>query len=174
MECPAFLNLQTPDSSLQSCINPQSAIGTGIRLGELVSLDLDDIDLDAKHLRVCAKGNICQVKFLKTDLRALLRAWLNERRRMAPDAERALFLSNRGTRITPRQVARRFEVWLARAGIGKQLSPHSLRHSFATHLYEVTADLLVVQRALGHRDIATTEIYTHLVDGRLEEALERL
>jgi integrase/recombinase XerC len=61
-----------------------------------------------------------------------------------------------------------------RAGIGKRLSPHGLRHTFATHLYDATSDLLVVQRALGHRDIATTEIYTHLVDGRLEEALERL
>ena len=149
-------------------------LGTGIRLGELVGLDLDDVDLDAKHLRVCAKGNICQVRFLKTDLRSLLRAWLNERRRMAPDGERALFLSNRGTRITPRQVARRLDGWLARAGIGKRLSPHGLRHTFATHLYDATSDLLVVQRALGHRDIATTEIYTHLVDGRLEEALERL
>jgi integrase/recombinase XerC len=149
-------------------------LGTGIRLGELVGLDLDDVDLDAKHLRVRAKGNICQVKFLKTDLRSLLRAWLNERRRMAPDGERALFLSNRGTRITPRQVARRLDGWLARAGIGKRLSPHGLRHTFATHLYDATSDLLVVQRALGHRDIATTEIYTHLVDGRLEEALERL
>jgi len=85
-----------------------------------------------------------------------------------------LFLSNRGTRITPRQVARRLEDWLVRAGIGKRLSPHGLRHTFATHLYDATSDLLVVQRALGHRDIATTEIYTHLVDGRLEEALERL
>jgi len=149
-------------------------LGTGIRLGELVGLDLDDVDLDAKHLRVCAKGNICQVRFLKTDLRSLLRAWLNERRRMAPDGERALFLSNRGTRITPRQVARRLDGWLARAGIGKRLSPHGLRHTFATHLYDATSDLLLVQRALGHRDIATTEIYTHLVDGRLEEALERL
>ncbi len=149
-------------------------LGTGIRLGELVGLDLDDVDLDAKHLRVRAKGNICQVKFLKTDLRSLLRAWLNERRRMAPGGERALFLSNRGTRITPRQVARRLDGWLARAGIGKRLSPHGLRHTFATHLYDATSDLLVVQRALGHRDIATTEIYTHLVDGRLEEALKRL
>ncbi len=149
-------------------------LGTGIRLGEVVGLDLDDVDLDAKHLRVRAKGNICQVKFLKTDLRSLLRAWLNERRRMAPGGERALFLSNRGTRITPRQVARRLDGWLARAGIGKRLSPHGLRHTFATHLYDATSDLLVVQRALGHRDIATTEIYTHLVDGRLEEALKRL
>ena len=149
-------------------------LGTGIRLGELVGLDLDDVDLDAKHLRVRAKGNICQVKFLKTDLRSLLRAWLNERRRLTSAEERALFLSNRGTRITPRQVARRLEDWLVRAGIGKRLSPHGLRHTFATHLYDATSDLLVVQRALGHRDIATTEIYTHLVDGRLEEALERL
>jgi len=149
-------------------------LGTGIRLGELVGLDLDDVDLDAKHLRVRAKGNICQVKFLKTDLRSLLRAWLNERRRLTSAEERGLFLSNRGTRITPRQVARRLDDWLVRAGIGKRLSPHGLRHTFATHLYDATSDLLVVQRALGHRDIATTEIYTHLVDGRLEEALERL
>lgn len=149
-------------------------LGTGIRLGELVGLDVGDVDLDAKHLRTKAKGGMLQVKFIKSDLRSLLRGYLNERRRMAPAACQALFLSNRGTRITARQVARRLEGWLARAGIDKPMSPHGLRHTFATHLYEATSDLLVVQRALGHSDIATTEIYTHLVDGQLEEALERI
>ena len=149
-------------------------LGTGIRLAELVGLDVDDVDLDAKHLRVRAKGNVSQVKFLKSDLRSLLRGYLNERRRQTPSECGALFLSNRAARISPRQVAHRLQHWLTKSGIGKSLSPHGLRHTFATHLYDATSDLLVVQRALGHRDISTTEIYTHLIDGRLEEALERL
>jgi len=148
-------------------------LGTGIRLQELVSLDIDDVDLDAKHLRVRAKGNIPQVKFLKSNLRSLLRRYLAERRKQGTTSA-ALFLSNRTSRISPRQVANRVKFWLNEAGIDKSLGPHGLRHSFATHLYAATSDLLVVKRALGHRDISTTEIYTHLVDGALEEALERL
>jgi len=148
-------------------------LGTGIRLQELVSLDIDDVDLDAKHLRIRAKGNVPQVKFLKSNLRSLLRRYLLERRKLGT-ASVALFLSNRTSRISPRQVANRVKFWLAEAGIEKSLGPHGLRHSFATHLYAATSDLLVVKRALGHRDISTTEIYTHLVDGALEEALERL
>ncbi len=149
-------------------------LGTGIRLGELVGLDVDDVDLDAKHLRVRVKGGALQVKFIKSDLRSLLRGYLNERRRQGPPSCQALFLSNRDGRISDRQVAHRLGHWLRKAGINKPLSPHGLRHTFATHLYEATSDLLVVQRALGHRDISTTQIYTHLIDGRLEEALERL
>ena len=148
-------------------------LGTGIRLQELVSLDVDDVDLDAKHLRIRAKGDVPQVKFLKSNLRSLLRRYLAERRRQGT-ADPALFLSNRGSRISARQVANRIKFWLAKAGIDKDIGPHGLRHTFATHLYATTSDLLVVKRALGHRDISTTEIYTHLVDGALEEALERL
>jgi len=148
-------------------------LGTGIRLQELVSLDIDDIDLDAKHLRIRAKGNVPQVKFLKSNLRSLLRRYLAERRKLGT-ASIALFLSSRTSRISSRQVANRVKFWLTEARIEKSLGPHGLRHSFATHLYAATSDLLVVKRALGHRDISTTEIYTHLVDGALEEALERL
>jgi integrase/recombinase XerC len=71
-------------------------------------------------------------------------------------------------------VARRLEHWLEAAGIAKHIGPHALRHTFATHLYSRTGDILVVQRALGHRDLSTTQVYTHLVDGVLEEAIERL
>jgi len=149
-------------------------LGTGIRLQELVTLDVDDVDLPAKHLRIVAKGNVPQVKFLKTDLRALLRSYLRDRRRDGTAECDALFLSSRGTRLSPRQVARRLVLWLDRAGIDKRLGPHSLRHSFATALYSKTGDIYLVQRALGHRDPSTTQIYTHLVDGALEEALERL
>ncbi|MBV1764712.1 MAG: tyrosine-type recombinase/integrase [Pseudodesulfovibrio sp.] len=149
-------------------------LGTGIRLGELAALDMDDIDLDAKHLRVWAKGNVPQVKFIKTDLRTLLRRYLAERRRHGRPEMEALFLSNRDGRLCQRQIANRLAHWLRKAGIEKELTPHGLRHTFATHLYGATNDLLVVQRALGHRDVSTTQIYTHLVDGQLEEALERL
>jgi len=149
-------------------------LGTGVRLQELVDLDVDDVDLDAKHLHVRAKGDVPQVKFLKSNLRSLLRSYLKERRRQGDGECPALFLSNRGSRLSERQVARRLEHWLKAAGIDKQLTPHALRHTFATHLYSRTGDILVVQRALGHRDLSTTQIYTHLVDGVLEDAIERL
>lgn len=149
-------------------------LGTGIRLQELVDLDIDDVDLDAKHLHVRTKGDIPQVKFLKSKLRSLLRGYLKERRRQGDGECRALFLSNRGTRLCERQVARRLDHWIKAAGIKKHLTPHSLRHTFATHLYSRSGDILVVQRALGHRDLSTTQIYTHLVDGVLEDAIEKL
>ncbi|BBO77762.1 tyrosine recombinase XerC [Desulfosarcina widdelii] len=149
-------------------------LGTGIRLQELVDLDIDDVDLDTKHLHVRAKGDVPQVKFLKSKIRSLLRGYLKERRHQGDGECQALFLSNRGTRLSPGQVANRVKHWLTKAGIDKGISPHGLRHTFATHLYAATSDLLVVKRALGHQDISTTEIYTHLVDNALEEAIERL
>ena len=161
-------------AALRDRVMIEVLLGTGIRMGELAALDIDDIDLDAKHLRVRAKGNVVQIKFIKTDLRRLLRRYLVERRRLGTSEVEALFLSNRGTRLCQRQIANRLAHWMKQAGIDKHLTPHGLRHTFATLLYSATNDLLVVQRALGHRDISTTQIYTHLVDGRLEEALERL
>ena len=149
-------------------------LGTGIRLRELVDLDVDDVDLDAKHLRVRAKGDVPQVKFLKSTLRSLLRSYLKERGRRANGECQALFLSNRDSRLSAGQVANRVKYWLGKAGIEKDISPHGLRHTFATHLYSRTGDILVVQRALGHRDLSTTQVYTHLVDDALEEAIERL
>lgn len=165
---------RTDFSTLRDRAMIEVLLGTGIRLGELAALDMDDIDLDAKHLRVQAKGNVPQVKFIKTDLRTLLRRYLAERRRHGRPEMEALFLSNRDGRLCQRQIANRLAHWLRKAGIEKELTPHGLRHTFATHLYGATNDLLVVQRALGHRDVSTTQIYTHLVDGQLEEALERL
>ena len=165
---------RTDFSALRDRAMIEVLLGTGIRLGELAALDMDDIDLDAKHLRVRAKGNVPQVKFIKTDLRTFLRRYLAERRRHGRPEMEALFLSNRDGRLCQRQIANRLAHWLRKAGIEKELTPHGLRHTFATHLYGATNDLLVVQRALGHRDVSTTQIYTHLVDGQLEEALERL
>ena len=149
-------------------------LGTGIRLSELVSLDIDDVDLDGKHIRIIGKGGVPQIKFLKTSLRTLLREYLKERKRNTSGDCRALFASSRGTRLCARQVGQRLRYWLGKAGISKHISPHGMRHTFATHLYASTSDLLLVKRALGHRNISTTEIYTHLVDQTLEDALERM
>lgn len=141
----------TDFSALRDRAMIEVLLGTGIRLGELAALDMDDIDLDAKHLRVWAKGNVPQVKFIKTDLRTLLRRYLSERRRRGRPETEALFLSNRDGRLCQRQIANRLAHWLRKAGIEKELTPHGMRHTFATHLYGATNDLLVVQRALGHR-----------------------
>jgi len=106
----------TDFSALRDRAMIEVLLGTGIRLGELAALDMDDIDLDAKHLRVWAKGNVPQVKFIKTDLRTLLRRYLAERRRRGRPEMEALFLSNRDSRLCQRQIANRLAHWLRKAG----------------------------------------------------------
>lgn len=149
-------------------------LGTGIRIAELVNLDIDDVDLDGKHIYITGKGGIPQAKFLKSSLRTLLRGYLKERRRLTGSDVTALFVSSRGTRLCCRQIAQRLAYWLGKAGIQKNVTPHGLRHTFATHLYADTSDLRLVKEALGHLYIGSTEIYTHLVNNTLEDAIERL
>ncbi|MFA6567796.1 MAG: tyrosine-type recombinase/integrase [Victivallales bacterium] len=147
---------------------------TGIRLQELVNLDVDDIRLDEKRLIVRhSKGDRQVAKFLNTPLRQTMKRYLAERKK-APADSTALFLSNRNERISPRQIAFRLDYWLRESGINKKLSPHGLRHTFATSLFAKCNDLLVVQRALDHKNLETTQIYTHISDERFQEALECL
>ena len=149
-------------------------LSTGIRLSELVALNVSDVDIESKHMTIIGKGNVPTVKFLRESVRIALAKYLPDRAKRVRDQsdEDALFLSSHGTRITARQIARRLDYWLLRAGITKRLSPHSLRHTFATRLYEHSKDILVVQRALGHKNLATTTIYTHMNDKQLEDAIE--
>ena len=136
---------------------------SGLRLAELTGIDLEDIDLAAGQVRVTGKGN--KVRQLPVGRRAVeaLRRWLQQRGDLGRDpAETALFLSRQGRRITPRSVQRRLLELIRQRGLGQHLSPHMLRHSFATHLLESSADLRAVQELLGHANIATTQIYTHL------------
>jgi len=149
-------------------------LGTGIRIAELVNLDIDDVDLDGKHIYITGKGGIPQAKFLKSSLRTLLRSYLKERRRLTGSDVTALFVSSRGTRLCCRQIAQRLAYWLGKTGIQKNVTPHGLRHTFATHLYADTSDLRLVKEALGHLYIGSTEVYTHLVNNTLEDAIERL
>jgi len=150
------------------------ALGTGIRLSELVGLDVGHVDLDAKHLTVRVKGGRVETRFLSSDLRVLLRKYMRRRQQEATDSP-ALFLSNRGQRISTRQVQGRFHRWLEWAGIDRPgLSVHSLRHTFGTRLYRKTRDLVLVGKALGHRTMEATLVYVHEDSEALEEALESL
>ena len=108
-------------------------------------------------------------------MRIWLKKYLSVRHGFNPDLmDRALFINQRGQRISSRGIQWIVSRWLHAVSENEKLSPHTLRHTFATHLYNHTGDILVVQRALGHRDISTTLIYTHLIDRQLEEAIERL
>jgi integrase/recombinase XerC len=149
-------------------------LGTGIRLAELVGIDLDDLRLDDKKLVLKrTKGGKAEERFLNTDLRRLLRKYERQRRKSLADTN-ALFLSNRNRRISTRQVQARMALWLAWAGLDGKITVHGLRHTFATQLYARTKNLLLVSKALGHARVATTQIYAHIDDDALEEALESL
>ncbi len=136
---------------------------SGLRLAELVGADIDDLDLTARTLRVTGKGNKTRQLPVGGKAVAALQRWLAQRADFCRDPDQAaLFLSRRGDRISTRNVQRRLLDLIRRRGLGQHLSPHMLRHSFATHLLESSADLRAVQELLGHANIATTQVYTHL------------
>lgn len=135
---------------------------SGLRISELVSLDMHSLDLADHSLRVTGKGN--KQRELPIGRKALLAIdlWLGKRHELADLAENALFVSNRGTRVSVRNVQQRMEYWGKRLGVDSHVHPHRLRHSFASHMLESSGDLRAVQELLGHEDISTTQIYTHL------------
>lgn len=149
------------------------AYGSGLRAAELVALDLDDLDFDREQLRVDGKGGRTRVVPLgELSLRAL-NDWLERGRPLLCRNvdQRALFVSRSGRRISTSDVRRRVAALARRSGLA--VTPHALRHSFATHLLEGGADLRVVQELLGHASIRTTQIYTRLESARLREAYRR-
>lgn len=134
----------------------------GIRLAEAVGLDVTDLDLAAGEARVIGKGNRQRTVPVGSRAAAALQNWLAERPNLAAPDETALFVSRRGTRLSRSSVAARMERWAISHGLPVHLHPHKLRHSFATHMLESSADLRAVQELLGHANISTTQIYTHL------------
>ncbi len=134
----------------------------GLRLAELVSLQLTDIDLEDALLVVTGKG--AKTRRVPVGRKAVqaLRRWMGSRETLATPEEEAIFVSRRGTRIHPRTVQSRLKKWALEQGATRNLHPHLLRHSFASHLLESSGDLRAVQELLGHADISTTQIYTHL------------
>jgi integrase/recombinase XerC len=135
---------------------------SGLRLAELVALDVGDIDLKDRTVRVLGKGRKSRIVPVGRLALAALRAWLKERAALAAAAELALFVGRGGRRLGPRAIQTRVNYWARRQGLGVHVHPHLFRHSFASHLLESGGELRGVQELLGHADISTTQIYTHL------------
>ncbi|WP_295577711.1 tyrosine recombinase XerC [uncultured Lamprocystis sp.] len=135
---------------------------SGLRLSELVSVNLGDIDMADAALRVTGKGDKTRVVPVGTQAREAVAYWMRVRANLAAGDEPALFVSSRGNRIHPRTVRTRVAQWAQEQGADRHVHPHLLRHSFASHLLESSGDLRAVQELLGHADISTTQIYTHL------------
>jgi integrase/recombinase XerC len=154
----------------------ETLYSAGLRVGELTGLDLDDVDLDAGVVTVRGKGRRERLALLGPQAVAALTRWLGERSALVggrAKAQAALFLNRRGTRLTARSVGRLLEKYLAQAGLDPRTSPHTLRHSFATHLLDAGADIRSVQELLGHRSIGTTQIYTHVTTQRLRDSYHK-
>ena len=135
---------------------------SGLRLAELASLDVLDVDLVDAVVRITGKGAKTRLVPVGTHACAALQAWLQARATCVDIGAGALFVGRNGRRLGVRSVQLRLGVWAARQGLGVPVHPHMLRHSFASHLLESSGDLRAVQELLGHADISTTQIYTHL------------
>ncbi len=157
----------------------ETLFSTGLRVSELCSLNRDDIDVKRGEFGVRGKGSKIRVVFLSDQAKASLAVYLDKR----PDADEALFIrvpqnesfeKYEKLRLTPRSIQRIIKKYAIIAGIiGKKVSPHSLRHSFATDLLRNGADIRSVQAMLGHSSVTTTQIYTHVTDKQLREVHEK-
>jgi integrase/recombinase XerC len=148
----------------------------GLRVAELVSLDLDSWDRDANILRVLGKGKKERIAPVGRHASKALDRWLEVREPSmdAPEDDKdALFLNRFGERLTTRSIGRMLEKYLKLTGLDKQTTPHTLRHTFATHLLDGGADLRSVQEMLGHKSLTTTQIYTHVSTRRLKDTYEK-
>ncbi|MCS7166140.1 MAG: tyrosine recombinase XerC [Gemmatales bacterium] len=180
---PAFLTesdteklLEAPSKqaglSARDCVILEVLYSTGVRVSELVNLTLDDIDLEGGTILVRGKGKKERLAILGKAARRALRDWLQEREQLLARLGRestALFLNKNGTRLTDRGVrylVRRYSLLAALPG---RVTPHTLRHTFATHLLDRGADIRAVQELLGHASLSTTQIYTHVTTRRLQD-----
>jgi integrase/recombinase XerC len=148
--------------------------GTGMRVIELTRLNVNDLDLSDNEIRVFGKGAkeriVLYGSFAGTALKEYLAGARKELLKGVKAA--ALFVGRRGSRLTPRQVERLIHFYAKKAGLQKKVTPHTLRHSFATHLLEGGADLRMVQELLGHVSLSTTQVYTHVTKERLKKVYD--
>jgi integrase/recombinase XerC len=155
---------------LRDCAVMELIYSTGMRVSEVVSGNMDDIDFATGMVRVKGKGSKERIVPFGNPAAEALHKWFHQRDQLTVDrirrgheAEReAVFLNSRGARLTARSVERLVSAYGERAGIGVRVTPHALRHSFATHLLEMGLDLRTVQELLGHVSLSTTQKYTHL------------
>ncbi len=143
---------------------------TGMRVSEMLDLDIGDIELDGGFVRCRGKGEKERIVPLGDIAKEALLEYLNySRPKLNKKRNDAYFLNNRGDRLSRQGFWKIMKAYTKEVGITKEISPHTLRHSFATHLLKNGADLRTVQELLGHADIATTQIYTHLSQGRIRQ-----
>ncbi|MDE1465263.1 tyrosine recombinase XerC [Spartinivicinus poritis] len=135
---------------------------SGLRLNELSQLDISGIDLSQQQTTVVGKGNKTRLVPIGSYACTCLKKWLTTRGQLAKQGEAALFVSKQGNRISNRQIQNRVKHFAQLMGLPGNLHPHMLRHSFATHLLEGSGDLRAIQELLGHSDISTTQVYTHV------------
>ncbi len=146
---------------------------SGIRLQELVGLDIADVNLNEGIMRVLGKGSKTRIVPIGSHAVEALNIWLTRRGEWADVEEQAYFVTRRGSRPTTRAIQHRIQVRAVQQGMPTGVHPHMLRHSFATHVLESSGDIRAVQEFLGHANISTTQIYTHLDFGHLSRAYDR-
>lgn len=154
---------------------------TGLRVSELVSLNRGDVDLETGQIHVVGKGAKERIVLAGRASREALEKYLTygrprlreQARPLAAGDDQALFLNRQGTRLTARSVARLLDQYVERAGLDKHASPHTLRHTFATHLLDGGADLRSVQELLGHATLSSTQVYTHVTQERLRAVYDQ-
>jgi len=151
------------------------AYACGLRAEEIISVDADAVDFESETIRVTGKGSKTRIVPMGEPAQRALDAYLSHARpALASERdESALFLSRRGRRLSPSDVRRRLDRWVREAAVAGHVSPHTLRHSFATHLLEGGADLRSIQELLGHSSVSTTQIYTRVEPGRLRREYAR-
>lgn len=145
--------------------------GSGLRLSELVNLNCRELNLTDGEIRVLGKGNKERKLPLGRESIKWIKHWLSMRDFLVPKDD-ALFISKLGKRISPRNVEKRFAQWGVKQGLSAHVHPHKLRHSFATHMLESSGDLRAVQELLGHADLSTTQVYTHLDFSHLSDVYD--
>lgn len=158
-----LLNITATDPlALRDRALMELAYSSGLRLAEMVGLDIGDLHLTDRTVRVHGKGGKTRVLPVGRPALAALSAWLAARAGLVKGAAQAVFIGRNGRRMGARAVQLRVAYWARRQGLGIHVHPHLFRHSFATHLLESSRDLRGVQELLGHADISTTQVYTHL------------
>lgn len=171
--------LESPPANQNEGLRDRAILETlysaGLRVAELVSLNVGDWDRDANIVRVFGKGKKERIAPIGRHAAKALYRWLEVREDNAeagPADRTAMFLNRFGTRLTTRSVGRMLEKYLMLTGLDKLTTPHTLRHSFATHMLDGGADLRAVQELLGHKSLTTTQIYTHVSTKRLRDTYE--
>lgn len=154
----------------------ETIYSTGVRVSELVGLNIDDVDFLGGMLHIRGKGNKERLSPIGQAAMLAVKKYLQMRKEYSQSKqfdEQALFVNKHGKRLSTRSVRRKLDKYIAEAGLDPNISPHTLRHSFATHLLNNGADLRSVQELLGHQSISTTQIYTHLTTDKLKESYDK-